>query len=99
MIFVVDLLQDAPQRARPTVVRSVQFEADDLFKVVGRIRIILASNSFETAVDAFQVSCDGKEIIYQERRNSAEAAEAQSQSHSNTCDALLAVAHERCFPH
>ena len=89
MIFVVDLLHDAAQSAKPTVIRSIQFEADDLFKAVERTRIMLASRDFEAAVNAFQISVDGKEIIHQEARGSTDASEPLSETHSMMSDALL----------
>jgi len=89
MIFVVDLLQDAAQSAKPNVIRSVQFEADDLFKVVERTRIMLTSRDFEATVDAFRISLVGKETIHQEDRGSTDASEPLSETHSMMSDALL----------
>ena len=90
MIFVVYLMRGATQSAKPTVIRSVELEADDIFKVVERIRIMLAYRDFYPAVDAFQISLDGKEIIHQEARGSADASESQRKTHSSTSDVLLA---------
>ena len=88
MIFVVNLLGRTASNTNPTVLNSVEFEADDLFSVVDRTRIILSSNSFEPAVDAFQILVEGRRIIYQECRDSAEPYASDSSSNSATSEML-----------
>ena len=72
MIFVVDLLQGTVPSSLPKLIHSIEFEADDLFSVVERTRIILESNDFEPVVDAFQISAARGGVIYKELRGSME---------------------------
>jgi hypothetical protein len=68
VIFVVHFLRDGSDGSRPHIIRSVEFEADDLHAVVCRTRIILTSNDYEAGVDMFQIFMDGTQVLYQERR-------------------------------
>jgi hypothetical protein len=72
VIFVVHFLRDVSDGSRPHIIRSVEFEADDLYSVVSRTRIILASTDYEAGVDMFQIFVDGTQVLYQERRGSVD---------------------------
>jgi hypothetical protein len=72
VIFIVHFLRDASDGSRPHIIRSVEFEADDLCSVVSRTRIILASTDYEAGVDMFQIFVDGTQVLYQERRGSVD---------------------------
>ena len=68
MNFAVHFLRDVNPGARPRIVRSVELEADDLYSVVSRVRIMLESADYETAVNAFEILGHRNEVIYQECR-------------------------------
>ena len=67
MLFEVQLMRGAAKAAQPRVLRTVNFEADDLYSVVSRTHIILSTRGYEPDVDAFQIIVDGKEVLYHER--------------------------------
>ena len=67
MLFEVQLMRGAAKAAQPRVVRTVNFEADDLYSVVARTHIILPTRGYEPDVDAFRIVVDGKEVLYHER--------------------------------
>ena len=67
MLFEVQLMQGAAKAAQPCVLRTVNFEADDLYSVVARTHIILSTRGYEPDVDAFRIVVDGKEVLYHER--------------------------------
>ena len=54
MLFEVQLMQGATKVAQPRVLRTANFEADDLYSVVSRTRIILSTRGYEPDVDAFR---------------------------------------------
>jgi hypothetical protein len=72
MIFNVHFLRHVGRGSRPRIIRSAEFEADDLYSIVSRIRIILASTDYETGVDAFQILVDGGQVLYQEPRGNVD---------------------------
>ena len=67
MLFEVQLMRGAGKAAKPRVLRTVNFEADDLFSVVSRTHIILSTRGYEPDVDAFRMSVDGNQVVYGER--------------------------------
>jgi hypothetical protein len=67
MLFEVQLMRGAAKAAQPRVLRTVNFEADDLYSVVSRTHIILSTRGYEPDVDAFRIIVDGKEVLYHER--------------------------------
>jgi hypothetical protein len=67
MLFEVQLMRGAAKAAQPCVLRTVNFEADDLYSVVSRTHIILSTRGYEPDVDAFRIIVDGKEVLYHER--------------------------------
>jgi hypothetical protein len=67
MLFEVQLMRGAAKAAQPRVLRTFNFEADDLYSVVSRTHIILSIRGYEPDVDAFRIILDGKEILYHER--------------------------------
>ncbi len=67
MLFEVQLMRGAAKAAQPCVLRTVSFEADDLYSVVSRTHIILSTRGYEPDVDAFRIIVDGKEVLYHER--------------------------------
>lgn len=72
MNFVVQLLPEGRGNAGADAVRTIDFEADDLFSVVARMRIILGSSDYEPTAAAFQIM-DGAHVVYHERRLQADA--------------------------
>ena len=74
MIFVVQFLRDVSRGSGPRIVRSVEFEADELFSVVSRVRIILACTNFHPVVEAFRILIDGTRVVHQERRGSVDGS-------------------------
>jgi len=67
MLFEVQLMQGATKAAQPRVLRTANFEADDLYSVVSRTRIILSTRGYEPDVDAFRIIVDGKQVVYGDR--------------------------------
>jgi hypothetical protein len=67
MLFEVQLMRGAAKAAQPRVVRTVNFEADDLYSVVSRTHIILSTRGYEPDVDAFRIIVDGNQVVYGER--------------------------------
>jgi hypothetical protein len=67
MLFEVQLMRGAAKAAQPRVLRTVNFEADDLYSVVSRTHIILSTRGFEPDVDAFRIIVDGNQVVYGER--------------------------------
>jgi hypothetical protein len=67
MFFEVQLMQGATKVAQPRVLRTANFEADDLYSVVSRTRIILSTRGYEPDVDAFRIIVDGKQVVYGDR--------------------------------
>lgn len=88
MLFVVDFLHSAAQKAKQQVIHSIEFEADDLFSVVERTRIILESKDFDPFVDRFQISATTGSIIYQEIRDNGERNAPNLRSGPNTSDVI-----------
>jgi hypothetical protein len=72
MIFVVQFLRDVSRGSGPRIVRSVEFEADELYSVVSRTRIILACTDFDPVVEAFRILIDGTKVVHQEHRGSVD---------------------------
>ncbi len=68
MIFTVHFLRIGGRSSRPSIQRSAEFEADELYSVVSRTRIILGSMDYDVRVDAFQILV-GTHVVYQERRD------------------------------
>ena len=67
MLFEVQLMQGAAKTAPPRVLRTANFEADDLHSVVARTHIILSTRGHEPDVDAFRIIVDGNQVVYGER--------------------------------
>jgi len=67
MLFEVQLMQGAAKAAQPCVLRTVNFEADDLHSVVSRTHIILSTRGCEPDVDAFRIIVDGNQVVYGDR--------------------------------
>jgi hypothetical protein len=63
MLFEVQLMQGAAKAAQPCVLRTVNFEADDLHSVVSRTHIILSTRGYEPDVDAFRIIVDGNQVV------------------------------------
>jgi hypothetical protein len=68
MVFNVHFLRSGSRSAGPNILRSVEFEADELYSVVSRTRIILGPADYDARVDAFQILV-GTHVIYQEPRD------------------------------
>lgn len=79
MIFVVQFLRDVSRGSGPRIVRSVEFEADELYSVVSRTRIILACTDFDPVVEAFRILVDGRKVVHQERRGSVDDGGGRAQ--------------------
>ena len=67
MLFEVQLMRGAAKAAQPRVLRTVNFEADNLYSVVSRTHIILSTRGYEPDVDAFRIIVDGKQVVYGDR--------------------------------
>jgi hypothetical protein len=67
MIFEVQLMQGTAKPDQPRVIRTVNFEADDLHSVVSRTHIILSTRGYEPHIDGFRIIANGTQVIYQER--------------------------------
>ena len=67
MLFEVQLMQGATKVAQPRVLRTANFEADDLHSVVSRTHIVLSTRGCEPDVDAFRIIVDGKQVVYGDR--------------------------------
>jgi hypothetical protein len=67
MLFEVQLMQGAAKAAQPCVLRTVNFEADDLHSVVSRTHIILSTRGCEPDVDAFRIIVDGNQVVCGDR--------------------------------
>ena len=63
MLFEVQLMQGATKVAQPRVLRTANFEADDLYSVVSRTHIILSTRGYEPDVDAFRIIVDGNQVV------------------------------------
>lgn len=72
MNFVVQLLRDTRGNAKPDAIRTINFESDELYPVVSRMRIILSSRDYEPTVAAFQIMT-GSQVVYHERRQEPDA--------------------------
>ena len=67
MIFEVQLMRGAAKPHQPRVIRTVNFEADDIYSVLDRTQIILSTRGYEPDVDGFRIIANGKEVLYHER--------------------------------
>ncbi len=67
MLYEVQLMQGAAKAAQPCVLRTVNFEADDLHSVVSRTHIVLSTRGCEPDVDAFRIIVDGNQVVYGDR--------------------------------
>jgi hypothetical protein len=76
--FIVHFLGDGGgDGCKPRVLRTVAFDADDLYAVVARTRIILSLRSYEPSITAFQIVSDDGRVMHQERREEIEAGSTE----------------------
>jgi hypothetical protein len=82
MNFVVQFLHGSNVDGRASVVRTADFEADDMYEIVSRTRIILASPTYEPSVDGFQIVVNGNQVIFYEPRGTGSAEQKDPVSHA-----------------
>ncbi|WP_424363357.1 hypothetical protein [Methylocystis parvus] len=78
MSFLVQFLSDAERSAKPRIVRTVNFEAEDLYSVVSRIRTILSTRGYEPSVNAFQVLASEGRVVHYEHRDESDVSDLDS---------------------
>jgi hypothetical protein len=82
MNFVVQFLHGSNVDGRASVVRTADFEADDMYEIVSRTRIILASPTYEPSVDGFQIVVNGNQVIFYEPRGTGSAEQKDPVLHA-----------------
>jgi len=68
MLFEVQFMTGGGKRRQPSVIRTANFEADELYSVVSRIRVILSTRGYEPYIDAFRILADGNRLLYSGQR-------------------------------
>jgi hypothetical protein len=78
MNFSVQFLGEAGAGGgKPRVLRTASFEAEDLYGVVARMRIILSLRSYEPSCAAFQIVSNDGRVIHHERRDEIDGSYAE----------------------
>jgi hypothetical protein len=69
MMFAVQFTRRIAGHPEPCIIRTANFETDDLHSVVSRTRIILSTRGYEPRVDAFQIIANDAQVVYHEERD------------------------------
>jgi hypothetical protein len=78
MNFLVQFLSHAEGGGKPHIIRTVNFEAEDLYSVVSRVRVILSIRSYEPSVSAFQILASKGRVVHYERREESDESDPES---------------------